>query len=327
MTKTLNIQEIFDIWITKWRACDPRWEAEVQKYLAQLKKEYDLLSPEEKSVYNPEHLEHPYHDSTIYYGKPETQVARLIVGIDVEGPEFLLVHELNKNPEKAIDLVVWHHPEWSALLWIAKLQKGIAPAIWLKAWVPINVCEKVEFPRVWEVAQRFSPMNHSRALSFPKMLDIPYMWIHTPADNCCQAYFEEIVEKNEKKLECLQDIIDLLMKEPEMQEAARLWCGPQIWNGEKSSRCWKIAVTGITWGTEGSKDIYAEYAAAGVGTILEMHMSAEHLKEAKKHRLNVIMTDHMASDSLWMNLIFDEVEKQWVEVLAFSGFTRYSRNR
>lgn len=323
----ITIQDIFDIAIEKGMNNDPRGKKEVQKYLKGLEKEYDLLTEKEQDLYDKEHLENPYHDSTIYFGDPKTPVKRLIVGIDVEGPEMLLVHEINKDNSKKIDLVVGHHPEWKALLWIAKLQKGVAPAVGENVGVPINVCEKLEFPRVWEVAQRFAPMNHSRALSFPRMLDIPYVGIHTPADNCCQSYFENLVSKNKKKLETLQDIVNLLLEEPEMQVATKAGCGPQIWNGEKTSKCWKIAVTWITGGTEWSREIYAEYAKAGVWTILEMHMSADHLKEAKKHHLNVIMTDHMASDSLWMNLIFDEVEKCGVEILDFSWFTRFSRNK
>lgn len=321
----ITIQEIFDISIKKGIENDPRGQDEVQEYLNTVNNDYNSLSQEEKQHYNTKHLVNPYHDSVIYYGQEKTPVTKVIVWIDVEGPEFLLVNEYNKNNKNPIDLIIGHHPEWEALLGIAKLQKGIAPFVAHRTGVPINFCEKIEHPRVEQVEQRFSPMNHSRALSFPKMLDIPYMGIHTPADNCCHMFFEELIFQNKQELNTLQDIINLLMKEPEMQIAKMQWGGPQIWNWDKTSRCGKIVVTGITWGTESSKDIYQEYAKAGVGTILEMHMSPEHLKAAKEANLNVIMTDHMASDSLWMNLILDEIEKQWVEILDFSGFTRHSR--
>ncbi len=326
MKKELTVQNIFDTAIKRWIENDPRGKKEVKIYLERMNKEYKKLSKEEKKYYNKEHLRNPYHDSTVYFPGKGKKIKKIIVGIDVEGPEFLLVNEYNKKHKKSpIDLVVWHHPECHALLGIAKLQKWIAPAVSHNTGVPINFCEKIEFPRVGEVEQRFSPMNHSRVSKFPEYLDIPYMWIHTPADNCCHVYFEKLVDKNKKKLIYLQDIIDLLMKEPEMQIARHNASGPQIWNGEPDSRCGKIVITGITGGTESSKHIYAEYAKAGVGTILEMHMSPDHLAEAKKNNLNVIMTDHMASDSLGMNLIFDEIEEMWVEILDFSGFTRCSR--
>jgi len=321
----MTLQTLFDTAIDMWIKNDPRGKKEVSDYLKWLKEDFKKLSKQEQEYYDREHLNHPYHDSTIYYGKWSTQVKKIAIWIDVEGPEFLLVHELNKTLKKPIDAVVWHHPEWKALLGIAKLQKGIAPFVWYNTWVPINIAEKVEFPRVGEVVQRFSPMNHNRALPFARMLNIPYVWIHTPADNCVHSYLEKLISKNKDSLSRLQDIINLLMKEPEMQIAKKNGSGPAIWNGEKDSRCGKIVVTWITGGTESSKDIYEEYKNAWVGTILEMHMSADHLAQAKKHNLNVIMTDHMASDSLGMNLIFDEIEKQWVEIVDFSWFTRCKR--
>lgn len=323
---TATIKQIFDTAIQAWIQSDPRWKKGVLEYMENLKQEYSKLPDSEKDYFDGEQLENPYHDSTIYFGKTSLKVKKVIVGIDVEWPEFLLVNELNKTSSQPIDLVIWHHPEWSALLWIAKLQKWVAPFVANNTGVPINVCEKIEFPRVLEVEQRFSPLNHHRAIPFAKMLDIPYLWIHTPADNCVHTYLEKLVKENEKEIERLQDIIDLLMKEPEMQHAKKHGSWPAIWNGEKESRCWKIVVTGITGGTESSKSIYAEYEKAWVGTILEMHMSADHLEAAKKHNLNVIMTDHMASDSLGMNLILDKIEKMGVEILDFSGFTRFSRN-
>ena len=321
-----TIKNIFELAIRMWKKNDPRWKKELERYMSDCKAEYQALWKDEKKYYNPEFLEHPYHDSMIYHGSLDTKVQKIIVWIDVEWPEILLVHEYNKTTKKPIDLIVGHHPESSALIGISKLQKDIAPFVGANTWVPLNLTEKIEAPRVWEVEKRFSPLNHHRAIPFAKMLDIPYIWFHTPADNCVHTYLEKLIEKNSKELVYLEDIIKLLLKEPEMHYSKKLGSWPAIWNGEKKSRAWKIVVTGITGGTESSKDIYAEYAKAWVWTILEMHMSADHLAEAKKHNLNVIMTDHMASDSLGMNLILDEVEKLWVEILDFSGFTRFSRN-
>jgi len=326
MSKSVTLQSIFDTAIKMWIENDPRGEKEVKQYLQSLQKDFENLSKHEQEYYDREHLNHPYHDSTIYYGDESTKIKKIAIWIDVEWPEFLLIHELNKTLETPIDAIIGHHPEWKALLGIAKLQKWVAPFVWHNTWVPINIAEKIEFSRVTEVEQRFSPMNHNRALPFARMLDIPYVWIHTPADNCVHTFLERLISENKDKLNNLQDIIDILMQEPEMQIAKKNGSWPAIWNGDKNSRCGKIVVTGITGWTESSKNIYEEYKNAGVGTILEMHMSADHLAEAKKHNLNVIMTDHMASDSLWMNLIFDEVEKMWVEIIDFSWFTRCSRN-
>jgi hypothetical protein len=54
-------------------------------------------------------------------------------------------------------------------------------------------------------------------------------------------------------------------------------------------------------------------------------MSEEHKKEAEKYHLNVVIAGHMASDSLGMNLLLDEIEKKGVEVVAVSGLIRVKR--
>ena len=56
-----------------------------------------------------------------------------------------------------------------------------------------------------------------------------------------------------------------------------------------------------------------------------MHMGEDHRKEAEKHHLNVIIAGHMASDSLGMNLLLDEIARQGVKILSFSGFHRVER--
>ena len=57
-----------------------------------------------------------------------------------------------------------------------------------------------------------------------------------------------------------------------------------------------------------------------------MHMSEDHRKEAEKHHLHVVIAGHVSSDTLGLNLLLDEVEKQErIDILECSGFTRIKR--
>ena len=87
----------------------------------------------------------------------------------------------------------------------------------------------------------------------------------------------------------------------------------------------KVRVVEFTGGTEGAKEIYERLSHAGVGTIIGMHISEEHRKEAKKHHINLVVTGHMASDSIGMNIFMDELVKKGVTVLPCSGFIRVER--
>jgi len=101
--------------------------------------------------------------------------------------------------------------------------------------------------------------------------------------------------------------------------------GPKVLQGDKNRRAGKIFVD-MTGGTEGSKDIFRSLTTGGVNTIVGMHISEEHRKEAEKNHLNVVIAGHISSDNLGLNLLLDEtIGGSDVEVLACSGFNRFSR--
>lgn len=83
----------------------------------------------------------------------------------------------------------------------------------------------------------------------------------------------------------------------------------------------------MTGGTEGAKDIFESLANSGVGTIVGMHLSDDHRKEAEKRHINVVIAGHISSDNLGMNLLFDEVQRKGkLNIIPCSGFWRFSRN-
>ena len=99
----------------------------------------------------------------------------------------------------------------------------------------------------------------------------------------------------------------------------------KIFSGHKENHCGKIALTEITGGTEGAPKIYEKLAIAGIGTIVGMHMSEEHKKEAEASHINVIIAGHISSDSLGMNLFLDELEKKGIEIISACGLIRVNR--
>ena len=146
---------------------------------------------------------------------------------------------------------------------------------------------------------------------------------HTPCDNLAARFLKNLVE--EKKPERVGGLIDLLKEIPEYKEAMKIGAGPKIFVGGKENRCGKIALTEITGGTEGSPKLYEKMAQAGIGTVIGMHISEEHRKEAEAAHLNVVIAGHMSSDSLGVNLFLDELEKQGIEIIPCSGLIRISR--
>ena len=101
--------------------------------------------------------------------------------------------------------------------------------------------------------------------------------------------------------------------------------GPEIFVGSPDSHCGKIAMTEITGGAEGSPRLYEKMSNAGVGTVVSMHQSEEHRKEAEVANINVVIAGHISSDSLGVNLFLDELEKQGIEIIPCSGLIRICR--
>ena len=82
----------------------------------------------------------------------------------------------------------------------------------------------------------------------------------------------------------------------------------------------------MTGGTSGPKAIYQKLAQEGFGTIVGMHMNEDHKKEAEASQINVVIAGHIASDSLGMNLVFDQLREQGLlNVIPCSGLIYNSR--
>ena len=68
---------------------------------------------------------------------------------------------------------------------------------------------------------------------------------------------------------------------------SRAW-DPVIFEGGGSRRTGKIMVD-MTGGTSGPVDAISKLAAAGVGTIVGMHMGEDHRKKAKEENMTVVI--------------------------------------
>jgi putative NIF3 family GTP cyclohydrolase 1 type 2 len=186
--------------------------------------------------------------------------------------------------------------------------------------VNVSVAEQLLDKRIGEVERRVLPGNHGRAVDAARLLGLPLACVHTPADNCVNTYLEELFAK--EKPARLKDLVDLLKRVPEYRAAVARMAGPKIVAGCETARCGRISVE-MTGGTEGAKTIYESYAVSGVSTIVGMHISEEALENAKKAHLNVVLAGHISSDTLGLNLLFDEIEREErLEFVGVSGFTR-----
>lgn len=323
----MTLQEIYDLAIKMGVAADPRGVEGVKRVLARVKKEYEEMPQKKKKFFDLESLNNPYSDTRILTGSGKTKVKKVLAGIDIDVGEVLLADRLNHPTTGSglgIDLLIGHHPHGAAL---ASLDEVMDLQVDLMAsfGVPVNVAEALLKERIAQVKRRLGPANHFQSVDAARLLEIPFLVIHTIWDNLGSHFISTYLKK--KDLETVNDVLEALEALPEFEEAKRGKAGPRITSGNEKNRAGKVVVSGFTGGTEGSKLMYEKLAQAGVGTIVEMHMSEEHFEEAKKHHLNVIVSGHMASDSIGANIFLDELEKKGIAVIPCSGLIRVRRNK
>ena len=300
---------------------DPRSEEGARKDLERAQKEFEELKEDQKKEFDRERLDNPYADTRLLYGENEREVKRALVGIDMEVGEVLLAERLEEKGRK-VDLLLSHHPEGRALASLYEVM-GMQADILHKYGVPIAVAEGILEGRIKEVQRRLMPSNHTRSVDVAALLDIPFLCVHTPADNMVTTYLQRILD--EEKPFLVKDVLDLLKEIPEYQEGIRNHNGPNLQLGSEKRRAGKIFVD-MTGGTGGSKEAFEKIARTDVGTIVGMHIGEDHRTEAEKNHLNVIIAGHIPSDTLGINLFLDEVEREGkLDIIACSGFRRVSR--
>lgn len=316
----MTIQEIYELGIEMGIKADPRGEKAVLKLLEKAKKEYKELSEKKKKYFDTESLVNPYSDSRLLFGDPKKQVKKILAGIDANATEVLLADRLNEKGQ-GVDLVIGHHPEGHAYASLHEVM-DLQVAVYAEAGVPVNVAHALMAERMVEVERRIHPANHTQAIDAARLLNMPFLALHTIWDNMGDNFIKNYLKG--KEFDTVGEILEHLMELPEYVEAKKGKAGPYIVSGSERSKAGKIVVF-FTGGTNPAKEMYVELAKAGVGTVIDMHMPEESIKEMKKLHINVINAGHMSSDSIGANLFFDELEKKGVEVIPCSGLIRVKR--
>src|SRR3989344_2568567 len=265
----MTIQQIYNLAIEMGIRNDFRPKKQIEKHLKRLKEKYAALSKKEKEVFDAEKLTNPYIDSRINFNSGVKNIKRVMAGIDIDSAELMVARYLsNHNPKNPIDLAIAHHPTGKGLADLSDVMHLQADVL-AQYGVPINVAEGLMKIKISEVSRSINPINHFKAADTARLVNISLMNVHTPADNLVAKFV-----------------------------AAKMGFGPTLFTGSEDNRVGKIAFTELTGGTEGSPKIYEKLATAGIGTVISMHQSEEHRKEAEKAHINVVIAGHISSDSI-----------------------------
>jgi hypothetical protein len=316
----MKLIDLYKLAIQMGREADARTKQELDAELKAQKQKFDKLDTRSKERFDPDSLWNPYADSRILYGE-ERQVKHVLWGIDIAPGEVLLADRLREKG-RGIDGIIGHHPLGKARSIFPEVMH-VQEYMYENFGVPINVAEDILAPRIKEVIRAVHSANFDQPVDAARLLDIPLMCLHSPCDNLGQSFVQGIMDK--QRPEKVSDIIDILAELPEYDQAMRLNNHPEVFVGEKGRKAGKVLVK-YAGGTAGPKEMYEALGKAGVGTIVCMHLPENHLEEAKKAHINVLVAGHMASDSVGLNLLADKFEEQGLKVTTCSGMIRVKRS-
>ncbi len=316
----MTIQEIYELAIEMGIKADPRGKDGVKKLLEKRGKDSKDITPKKKKFFDPETLTNPYSDSRLLFGDSKIKVDKVLAGIDADAAEVLLLDRLNEKGD-TLDLLISHHPSGHALASLHEVM-DMQIDMYEAAGVPVNVAHALFEKRMQLVKRRFGPLNHSQGVDAARLLNVPFMVIHTIWDNLGNLFMNQYLAK--KQFDTVGEIYDYICEIPEFIESTKGKAGPHIAAGAANRRAGKVVVS-FTGGTNPSKELYIEMAKAGVGTLVEMHVPEDAISELSKLNINVIDCGHMAADSIGANIFLDELERRGVATVPCSGLIRVKR--
>jgi len=241
---------------------------------------------------------------------PGKGIKNVLMGVDMDTAELLLAKELG------FDCVVTHHPRNTNPNMLDVMNDHIIKLE--KLGVPRNKSQKALAAKKDELSYGQHVSNSRRSESAAKLLNMPFISLHTPADIIGEAIVQKFLDKKfGKKPETkLEDITKALEEIGEYKNSSRK---PVIRVGGKDSYAGKIYVL-MSGLTGPGAAILKAYFDGGVGTLVMMHIPEKDAKELKEQNLgNVVIAGHMSSDSLGMNVIADKWRENGVKVTMMSG--------
>jgi putative NIF3 family GTP cyclohydrolase 1 type 2 len=247
-------------------------------------------------------------DSGIWVAGEDIQ--RVLVGIDVGTAELKIAKDLG------FDAVVAHHPV---------RRRGFSQ-IFLRHWelmrqagVPDEAIRAAIEERA--MGMRLSEGNHNddHVVSVARLLAMPFLNIHLPLDEYGRRTIVQAVaqvQQDDPRITAGQ-VATAIGQLPSFQRSP---AKPLVVYGSADAPAGRVAVS-IASGTNGGHAVASAYFNHGVDTVIYMHVAPEDLARLRDSgvRGNLIITGHMAGDSIGIDAFVGELRRRHLEVTTFSG--------
>jgi putative NIF3 family GTP cyclohydrolase 1 type 2 len=251
-------------------------------------------------------------DSEIHV--PGRNLGTALFGIDIG------VGELAAAKQLGYDLVIAHHPAGGrATVGFPKvLSKHVD--ILTRHGVPAREARRAVAALRRDAVVRYHAANYDRVPSFARLLGMPFMSIHNPADEIGRRVMDETLARGVDAKAKVEDAMDVLAALPEFR-AARTSVVLRM--GRRGNALGRYAVVHGA-GTNGGFPVARAAFRHGIDTVVYIHIDPGHLTRlhetfgARGDR-NLIVTGHIASDSIGINAIVRRLREEGLAVDCVGG--------
>ena len=242
-------------------------------------------------------------DSAVYVeGK---NIRKVLLCIDAGSPELLLAKQLR------YDAVIAHHPAGgTAVIDFHEVFKRHVNQM-VDAGIPKAKAEKVVAKKLEQLETEGHTRNYCQATDAAKLLKMPFMNIHTPLDEIGRRIMSEKIDSRITGSSKVKDVVKALN---ELGEFKKALTKIKIRMGKAENPAGKVIVSHGA-GTNGGYEIAKAYFEEGVGTLIYIHVGLGDLEKLKTEKLgNLVVTGHIASDSVGINPFVHKLEEAGVSV-------------
>jgi len=248
-------------------------------------------------------LEQVPEDSAIYVAGDN--VGKILFGIDAAVPELLFAKQYG------YDAVIAHHPqgETAVLNFYAVFKRHIQQMI--SAGISRTEATAAAARKLAELETDGHTKDYSHSVDMAKLLKMPYMNVHTPLDEVGRRIMTEQIDRRIEKNSTVGDVVSALKELPEFKNAVT---EIKVRLGKAENPAGRVVVSHGA-GTNGGYQIAKTYFEHGIGTLVYIHISFGDLEKLRADQLgNLIVTGHIASDSVGINPFLRELKKKGVSV-------------
>jgi hypothetical protein len=249
-------------------------------------------------------------DSAVHH--PGEDIERILLGIDLKGPELKLAADLR------FDCAISHHPVGgsSTLRFHRVLERHVDQMV--AAGVPRAVAEETMAGTIESRRVLYSMANYDHDPSIARLLDLPYLNIHTPLDEIGRRRMAEAADDLGPDATASELVDHLYETFGEFRNAET---EIEVRVGTPTNGLGHVVVSHGA-GTNGGYPVAKAYFDHGVDTVVYIHCrpdDADRLSKEFGEEKTLIVAGHIASDSVGINPYVDRLREEGLDVTTFSG--------